>query len=143
MTPQQLIAEVRSRLAKATPHPWKYEPANISVYPDQERGAMTKWKRVLTLADREIDSEVPANGRLIARAPEDLALLTDALEVALEKLAEVQSKVGMCIYGSSDTSHDPEVAYRQGSYQAWCDTGSIAKEALIDITELIAKRGKS
>lgn len=80
---------------------------------------------------------------MLREAPTDLALLTDCLSVALEKLAEVQSKVGMCIYGSSDTSHYPEVAYRQGSYQAWCDTGSIANEALIAITELIAKRGKA
>ena len=84
-----------------------------------------------------------ANLAPMLKSSVDTLLLTDCLSVALEKLAEVQSKVGMCIYGSSDTSHDPEVAYSQGSYQAWCDTGSIANEALIAITELIAKRGKA
>lgn len=118
-SPQQLIAEVRNKVYIAAPEDC--------------------WGGFIEACD----NLGPATKAMLREAPTDLALLTDCLSVALEKLAEVQSKVGMCIYGSSDTSHDPEVAYRQGSYQAWCDTGSIAKEALIDITELIAKRGKA
>lgn len=51
----------------------------------------------------------------------------EKLEKALKKIAE---KAGYCIFGSSDTSHDHEVAYRQGSFQAFSDVAIIAKEAL-------------
>jgi hypothetical protein len=63
----------------------------------------------------------------------------EALKVAVETLEEIKSKVGMCIFGSAATSSDPDEAFRQGSYYAWCDTGHISKDALDKIHKLMGE----
>lgn len=55
------------------------------------------------------------------------------MKSALEK---AEKRVGMCIYGSSDTSTDPEVAFRQGSYHAWCESGAEARDTLSRLNRL-------
>lgn len=68
------------------------------------------------------------------------ALQSPEVTALVEALREIEAKVGYCIFGSPDMSTTPEVAYRQGSHQAWCDTGLIAKEALAAF-ELASKGG--
>jgi hypothetical protein len=55
------------------------------------------------------------------------AKMKDQIREALEK---IKAKEGFCIYGSSDTSDDPDVAFRQGSAYAFNECAEIAKEAL-------------
>lgn len=49
--------------------------------------------------------------------------LTDALR-------EISEKEGMCIFGSSDTSNLPEVAFRQGSAYSYSECARTSKKAL-------------
>ena len=45
-------------------------------------------------------------------------------------LEEIKAKEGYCIFGSSETDPDPEVAFRQGSAYSNSDCAAIAAEAL-------------
>lgn len=49
------------------------------------------------------------------------------LRLALE---EIKAKEGYCVYGSMDTSHDPEIAFRQGSAYTYSEVARMAAEAL-------------
>jgi hypothetical protein len=51
-------------------------------------------------------------------------------QILIEAINQIVAKRGMCIFGSSDTSGDPEVAFRQGSAYSFSECADIAKEAL-------------
>jgi hypothetical protein len=81
------------------------------------------------------DEEIPDYRYFVSKSNFDeleseVTKLREENRIMREALEEVKGKIGFCIFGSTDISHVPEVAYRQGSYQAWCDTGAIAREAL-------------
>jgi hypothetical protein len=80
------LKEIELRLKNATPGPWKPDHAVPAVYPDQERGANTKWKRVCTIADREVNEEVSANTEFIVHSHEDIACLLELVKVYSEAL---------------------------------------------------------
>lgn len=60
------------------------------------------------------------------------------LVVELEnKLKEISEKEGMCIFGSSNTSDLPEVAFRQGSAYSYSECARTSKEALQSIEKFL------
>lgn len=58
--------------------------------------------------------------------------LTSKLERMELALREIEAKEGMCIFGSADTSGDPDVAFRQGSAYSNNECAEIARQALKD-----------
>lgn len=71
----------------------------------------------------------------------ELERLKEANRVMREKLEEIRAKEGFCIFGSSDTSCDPEQAFRQGSAFTYAETAGIAREALETADRILAGSG--
>jgi len=106
-TPQQLIAEVRDKVYIAAPEDC--------------------WGGFIE-ACANLQPETKA---MLREAPTDLALLTDALEVALEALAKSQKAIA--------SGYSPQ---QDAGQQVYNEARSSIIEAQTKITELIAKRGK-
>lgn len=67
------------------------------------------------------------------------SLATLVLELE-NKLKEISEKEGMCIFGSSNTSDLPEVAFRQGSAYSYSECASTSKEALQSIEKFLGDK---
>jgi len=68
-----------------------------------------------------------------------MSLLPLIVELA-DRLNEISEKEGMCIFGSSDTSDLPEVAFRQGSAYSYSECARTSKEALQSIDNFLGEK---
>ena len=117
---------------EATPGPWtvgKDDASHLIFYP-YDTGE-TDLSRIV-ISDTEVSM---GDKRFIAAAnPKAVIGLIARIEKLEAALKEIEAKDGFCIYGSSDTSADPEEAFREGSAYANIECASIAREALKEET---------
>lgn len=86
MTPEQRIAEIKERLAKATPGPWtRVERSNYGREPHAGSIASGALSVANLIAKIEDDGQnVEADADLLAHSPDDIAFLLGQLDAARE-----------------------------------------------------------
>lgn len=96
---------------------------------------MTDVKKLRKLAEGETPTlsyadNAPYWEYILATNPQAIIEILDRLERYEKALKEIMAKEGLCIFGSSDTSDSPDVAFRQGSAYSNSECAGIAREAL-------------
>lgn len=119
-----LVAEVRARLAAATPGPWRVKfsgrgyPYQITAPNGSHAKYVTRWAAI------SVPSlpEGRANAALIAAAPTDLARLCDRVEELERALKLIASHAGKTLLGKG--------LYHDGANAAFNNMAEIADAAL-------------
>lgn len=120
------IAKLKELAKQATPGPWK--TADDRADDIETVTPIVPGPKAFSKVAR---STYTIDASFIAHAnPAAILGLIAKLERYEAALEMIKEKDGFCIYGSSETSDDPDHAFRQGSAYTYSECASIARKAL-------------